>query len=198
MHGAGLQPNGDQTWSDQVWSYQDEVLDGLSDAHLRCIPPQEEHSVIWNLWHITRIEDACMNVLLADAPQVFHAEAWQAKLNSPFVDVGNAMDAVRVAALSQAIDIPALLAYRLAVGRCTQALAGSLDFAALRKKPAAARLQCLAADGTVPPGAEWLLDYWGGHPASNLLLMPASRHGFVHLNEIASMRARLRRAVGAG
>jgi hypothetical protein len=37
------------------------------------------------------------------------------------------------------------------------------------------------------------LDYWGGHPAANLLLMPATRHSFVHLNEIKRMLPKLKR-----
>ena len=41
--------------------------------------------------------------------------------------------------------------------------------------------------------ARWLLKYWGGNPNANLLLMPATRHPLVHLNEISRMNPKLRR-----
>ena len=42
-------------------SFQDEVLQGLSDKQMRHIPAGWANSVVWMLWHITRIEDVTMN-----------------------------------------------------------------------------------------------------------------------------------------
>ena len=41
-------------------------------------------------------------------------------------------------------------------------------------------------EGAVVEEARWLTDYWGKKTFSGLLLMPATRHNLVHLNE--SMR----------
>ena len=41
--------------------------------------------------------------------------------------------------------------------------------------------------------AAWLLKFWGGNPYANILLMPATRHPFVHLNEISRMMPSLRK-----
>ena len=38
-------------------------------------------------------------------------------------------------------------------------------------------------EGAVVEGARGLLDYWGGLTIAGLLLMPPTRHNFVHLNE---------------
>ena len=176
---------------DTAYSFQDTILQGLSDAQMRHIPAGRAHSIAWLLWHMTRIEDATVSVLLANKPQVF--SRWQKKLDSPLTDVGNEMSAQEIRALSEAIDLRALLAYRLAVGRNTRSIAARLDMRALQTKPDTARLQRLDADGTVRTQAHYLLDYWGGHPQTNLLLMPATRHSFVHFNEIGRMLPGLRR-----
>ena len=174
-------------------SFQDEVLQGLTDKQMRYLLPGHVNSVAWMLWHITRIEDATMNVLLADRPQVFHRGQWQSKLNSSFVDVGNELVAEEIGQLSAEINLKALLAYRLAVAKQTRALVSRLRAEELAGKPLPARLNRLADDGTVRAQASWLLDYWGSHPKTNLLLMPATRHSFVHFNEISRMLPKLRR-----
>ncbi|MBN1146542.1 MAG: DinB family protein [Anaerolineales bacterium] len=188
IHSAQLHAGG-------AYSFQDEVLHELTEKQMRYQVPGHANSVVWLLWHITRIEDATMNVLLADAPQVFHLGKWQGKLRSAYVDVGNEMTGAEIRMLSEAIDMKALFAYRLAVGQRTREIIRQLHAADLVGKPLPERLERLAADGTVRPKAQWLLAYWGGHSKTNLLLMPATRHGFVHFNEIGRMLPKLRRAV---
>ncbi len=174
-------------------SFQDEVLVDLSDTQMRHIPSGRANSVVWMLWHIARIEDATMNVLLADAPQVFHRGDWQKKINSPYVDVGNEMTTKEIRALSDAVNVKALLSYRLAVGKRTRQITRKLKADILKEKPSPESLVRLREDGTVREQAQWLLKYWGRHPRTNLLLMPATRHAFVHLNEIGRMLPALRK-----
>jgi hypothetical protein len=45
------------------------------------------------------------------------------------------------------------------------------------------RLQRLMDEGAVVEAARGLIDYWGGLSIAGLLLMPPTRHNFVHLNE---------------
>ena len=85
-------------------SFQDDVLRGLSDARMRAIPAGKANSIAWMLWHMTRIEDATMNVLIADALQVFQRGHWQAKIVSPFVDVGSQLPPSRTGWLVTALD----------------------------------------------------------------------------------------------
>ena len=60
-----------------LWSFEDEVLDGLSDEQVRAIPQDGEHSIVWILFHLARIEDITMNMLVAGADQLFTAAAGQ-------------------------------------------------------------------------------------------------------------------------
>jgi hypothetical protein len=175
------------------WSWHDEVLAGLIPDQLRYTPTSSPHSVAWRIWHVARIEDATMNVLLAGSSQVFASGKWRDKLEIDFVGVGNEMSDADIVKLSATINLKALFAYRLAVGKRTRAIVKRLNLDELSRPPARDRLLRLVTERAVQEPALWLLDYWGGHPAANLLLMPATRHPFVHLNEIKRLLPKLRR-----
>jgi hypothetical protein len=174
------------------WSYQDEVVGALTEEQLR-LAPRNGLSALWKLWHATRVEDATLNVLLAGGKQVLLGGGWRAKLGVRFVDVGNDMPPADRARLNRELNVRALLAYRLAVGRRTQAILKKLKPDRLWEKPAPERIERLRKERAVRRKAEWLLKFWGGNPAANLLLMPAARHPFVHLNEIGRMTPTLRK-----
>ncbi len=165
------------------WSFEDEVLQDLSDQAARWIPPKMEHSIAWMIWHITRIEDMTMNTLVANEPQIFAQENWPARMNASVRDTGNTMNAQEIAQLSAAIDLPALRDYRAAVGLRTREVIRQLPPELLKQKVSADRLKILADQGDVLPDAYELLEYWSGRTIGGLLLMPATRHPFVHFNE---------------
>jgi len=173
------------------WSFQDEALNGLSEVQLRLIPRGRPHSVAWLIWHITRVEDVTLNVLLADSAQVLESGGWQGKLTTHFIDTGNEMSEEEIARLSAEINLKALLAYRLAVGKRTRSIVRHLRPAALWQRPAPDRVQRIAAVGAVRADDSPLLTYWGQNLSANLLLMPATRHGFLHLNEVQRLWPRL-------
>ena len=175
------------------WSWHDEVLSGLTSEQMRYTPTGSPHSVAWRIWHMARIEDATMNVLLADGAQVFTSGKWIDKLELDYVSVGNEMSNADIVKLSETINLKALFAYRLAMGRRTRTVVKRLKLDDLSRPPASDRLQRLVTERAVQPPALWLLDYWGSHPAANLLLMPATRHPFVHLNEIKRLLPKLKR-----
>jgi len=174
------------------WSYQDEILGGLSEAQFRHVPAGGQ-SVIWKLWHITRIEDLTVNLLLAGAKHSLLNGKWMERLGIRCVDVGNDMPPADVARISRSMNIKALLAYRLAVGRRTQSILRKLEMDTLWEKPAPERLQRIVDEKGVREKAAWLLKFWGGNPSANILLMPATRHPFVHLNEISRMTPSLKK-----
>ena len=175
------------------WSWHDEVLNGLSPEQMRCTPNGSPHSVAWRIWHMARIEDVTLNVLLANTAQVFISGKWCDQLEIDCGSVGNEMSNADIEKLSETINLKALFAYRLAVGKRTRTIVKRLKLDHLSQRPAPDRLQRLISERAVQLPALWLLDYWGGHPAANLLLMPATRHSFVHLNEIKRLLPKLRR-----
>lgn len=175
----------------ESWSFEDEILDDLSDEQARRIPRGSEHSVLWCIWHIARIEDVAMNLLVTGSPQVFLKEDWQTRMRAPVVDTGNEMGEAGIAALNARIDFGALRAYRVAVGRRTRQIVQGLEPDDLNRKVQPERLHLVMDQGALVEAASVIKDYWGRRTIAGLLLMPASRHLLVHLNEALEMKKKI-------
>ncbi len=167
----------------ESFSLEDEVFEDLSEHIARRIPRSSENSIVWNIWHIARIEDVAMNMLIAGTSQVFTREMGVEKLRIQARDTGNMMSPRDIQQLSQQIDIPELRAYRVAVGRRTREIVSQLPPQRLKEKVDPARLKHVLEQGAVSHAASDLIDYWGRRNIAGLLLMPATRHNLVHLNE---------------
>ncbi len=174
----------------EAWSLADEVWKDLSADIARRIPRNCEHSIVWNMWHLARIEDVTMNVLVAGGPQIMLEDDWLPRLGVAARDTGNAMDEQAIAKLSAAMDIAELRAYRVAVGRGTRKIVGRLEPDELKQKVDPARLQRLLDEGAVVEAAMGLIDYWSKRTITGLLLMPPTRHNMVHLNEAWRLKHR--------
>lgn len=168
-----------------LWSFEDEMWEGMSEEACRKVH-KDDQSITWKLWHSTRIEDITMNILIAGEPQILYTGNWFEKMGISVHDTGNAMNEKEIEALSNSIDIQVLREYRLAVGRKTRNIIKSLKADDLKQRVESSRLQRILDEGAVVEEARGLMDYWGKKTFSGLLLMPATRHNLVHLNE--SMR----------
>lgn len=177
-----------------LWSFEDDIWDGLDDDDVRRIPANGEHSIAWVFWHLTRIEDVAMNLLVAGTPQVIREDRWSERIRSPIFHTGNAMSVPAVAELSALINIEALRDYRLTVGERTREIIYRLQPGALKQKIIPTRLRQVFDEGAVLEAAREIVDYWGRRTVAGLLLMPATRHNIVHLNEAARIKAKLDRA----
>lgn len=172
-------------------SFDDDLWIGLGPPDARRIPRNSQHSIAWLIWHMARIEDVTMNILVAGSPQVLRQETWSERLKVTIEDTGNALDAAEIAGLSDAIDITALREYRLAVGKRTQDIVHQLQPGDLKKRVGQDRLRQILAEGAVNEKSIGLLDYWGGLTIAGLLLMPPTRHNFIHLNEAGRTKKQL-------
>lgn len=176
---------------DRLWSFEDEVLEGVTERKMRLLPRNGEHSIVWIIWHMTRCEDITMNLLAAASPQVLLRENWLEQMKINVTDTGNAMTIDQVEELSTQIDLEALRDYRLSVGRRTRAIAGLLLPEQLKMKVDPIRLRQITMEGAVVDSASGLLDYWGGLTIAGLLLMPPTRHNFVHWNEAIRVKGKI-------
>lgn len=174
----------------EAWSFEDEVLDDMTEEQIRRIPQNCEHSVAWCIWHIARCEDITMNLLVAGSPQVLLRDDWLGRTKATARDTGNAMDGREMANFSATVGIDPLRAYRVAVGRRTREIVRQLEPEDLWQKVDPSRLQRVMDEGAVVEAARGLIDYWGKRDVAGLLLMPASRHHIVHLNEALRLKKR--------
>ena len=173
-----------------LWSFEDAVLDDMPEEQMRRVPRNGEHSAAWLIWHTARCEDITMNLLVAGSPQVLRRGNWLKRMHISACDTGNAMDREAVAAFSRAIDVQALRDYRIAVGRRTRAIVKRLKPEELREKVQPVRLERVWDEGAVVPAASGIADYWGKRDVAGLLLMPATRHNLIHLNEALQLKRR--------
>jgi hypothetical protein len=185
VHSAAMSGSG-------LWSFADEIWKDLTEQGVRRIPRDCDHSVAWIMWHIARIEDVTMNMLVANAPQLLHRDGWLQRLKITARDTGNAMDEAAVADLSAAIDVEALRVYRLAVGRRTREIVKQLQPEQLKQKVDPTRLGRVLDERAVAEAARGLIDYWGKRDIAGLLLMPPTRHNFIHLNEAQRVKRKSR------
>jgi hypothetical protein len=171
------------------FTMQDDTLKRLEEADLRATP-DGLCSIVWHLWHMTRIEDVAVNTLLRGLPEVLDDGAWLARLgiDKRVVGTGDTDDEVRD--LSERVDIGGLLAYRDAVGRQTRALVSEMDLAALEAVPDVAA-HLAAVPPIVGERAQWLVRFYGGKTGAFLLTFPVTNHGFMHLAEARVTRGRL-------
>lgn len=170
----------------------------LTEAEFRFRPADGWESVAWQLWHLTRIEDAVGAIGLADRPQVYDAD-WRRRLAAPVDDTGNALDADQAGGLAAALDFAELLAYRREVGSRTAAIVAGLDPAALRRPADRGQFGRFFAEGvlTQAEGSRWLYDFWRRKTVAGLLSMPITRHQVVHINASLRLRDKARKALAA-
>jgi len=165
------------------WSYEDLLLDGLDEEIFRTIPKDQEHSVVWIVWHLSRIEDITMNMLVAGRDQVFTSGGWFEKTGAPFKHTGNGTGIGAARDLSEKVDIPALRQYRYAVGHATRQIVPTLTHLDLKQKMDPLRLKRVIDEGAVDQAGSGVVDYWSRRDVAGLLLMPPTRHTIVHWNE---------------
>ena len=173
------------------WSFQDAVLEGFSDEQMRLRPQPGMNSVAWLIWHMARTEDVVMNLLVADRPQVLHEGDWLSKLNPSRADIGTGMGDEDVAGISTNLDIAALRAYRVAVGRRTREIVQTLRPEELRESVDPSRIAGLLSEGVLIADAHSLAEFWKSKTKAFLLAMPATGHNFAHLGEAINVKRRL-------
>jgi hypothetical protein len=175
-------------------TYEDNILSGLLEQTFRAYPARtsvSKNSIAWHLWHCARIEDITMNVLISGQEQVLHSEGYAHKLQIRFLHTGNGMDEEEIAELSRSISIHALSEYRQAVAEQTRSIIPALTSSRLRDKVSPERIRQVSGQGAVKASEQWLLDYWAGKTLAGLVLMPATRHNFLHLNKAMHVKLKL-------
>lgn len=179
-------------------TFQDEILDNVNERAFRqttSLKYQGYRTLAFFVLHMTRIEDICANVLIANEQQVIFEDSWLEKLNIDFRDTGNALTENEMQRFSASVNREALMDYRLAVGLKTQKIIKHLTKNQLKMKPEKYQTARILGEKSVVehPDAVWLLDYWGKKTIGGLLMMPLTRHQLVHLNDCLDIIKKERR-----
>ena len=131
--------------------------------------------------------------LVAGRPQVWDEADWADKLHPTRPDTANVMTRDEALALTDSLDLAGLRAYRAAVGRRTRENVQNLQPGDLKQKVDPEHIALLRASGAVVEEADVIIQYWSKRTLAGLLLMPATRHNMVHLNEALRLKNKKRR-----
>lgn len=175
-------------------SLMDQLWDGLEQNEFAIMPTEKDVTIAWDIWHITRIEDLTMNLLVNESEQVLNSR-WLSRLHTQVTDTGNAMTDDEIMEFSKSIDPVILKEYRIAVGAKTQEILKNLkaeDMKRKIKREDLARIRDVQGV-TEHPESIWLLDFWGKKDVAGIILMPITRHQLVHINEGSHIKEAIRR-----
>jgi len=171
----------------------DSLISDLSGNEYFIMPTSKDETIAWVLWHIARIEDITMGILVADGEQLFD-EVWRKVINVSVTDTGNAMTDDEIMSLSKNINVEGLLNYRNKVGDRTREIVRALTQDDMKRKVQPKALEKILCEGGVTKQKDsiWLLDFWGKKDTAGILLMPPTRHVMLHLNDCCKWKEYIR------
>ncbi len=146
------------------------------------------NSIAWLIWHIARCEDVVTNTIRAGHPQVLDEGTWPEQLRVQRRDIGAEMTPREVRELSAVIDIPSLRAYRVAVGRSTQAWIRSLSATGLDNVIPEEGVRDALTQGALIDKARPIGDFWLRRPKPWFLYWEIIGHNFIHLGQALWVR----------
>jgi hypothetical protein len=165
-------------WIADIWTVVPEDL-------MRQRPDPRINSIAWNLWHLTRVEDAGLNRFVVDFPQVMDEGQWQRRMNLPWRHNGFDMNFDEVNQLNQHIDLQALHGYSDAVQARTREVIQQLNFDNLDSVMDEPRLRLiLFEEGLAHPTAGGLLENYLGWTKGKCLMNFCMTHPYQHIGEI--------------
>ena len=171
----------------------DMVCANLNTDDYAIMPTVKDVTIAWNIWHITRVEDLTMNLLVGAGEQVLD-DHWRKRLNTPITDTGNAMTDDEIISLSLELDKTALWDYRNAVASRSRNILQALQSSDMKRKFFREQVEQTALQGglTAHPDSIWLKDFWGKKDVAGILLLPLTRHQAGHLNDCLKLKSKLR------
>lgn len=183
LHDKQVYKSKDETIYSKLWkNLKEETCKKISN---------KETSILWDIWHITRIEDIAGNILISNSETIFNKDIRE-KLNIKITDTGNAMSYKEIDDFNNGINIKELNNYRIKVGKSTKKIIEKLQFVDMKRKVERKQLERIMENGGLidNPKSIWLLDFWGKKNVLGLIMMPITRHQTMHLNDCFSIKER--------
>lgn len=173
-------------------TFEDELWENFDERVFRNNVQKKGRTVLYGMWHSSRIEDITMNILVAGEKQIISQNNFYEKINSGITDTGNSLSENEIMELSRRININYLREYRDKVGLKTEEIIKNFNYKDLKKKILPERLEKVLEEKAVleTENSVWLIDFWGRKNVAGIVLMPALRHNLVHINESLEAKKR--------
>jgi hypothetical protein len=179
VHSRQMSPEG---W----WKVEDTVRSDLAVDELRRRPTPDHNSVAWLVWHMARCEDVAVNTAVRGVPEVLDRDGWPGELGIASRHIGTGATSEEVSTISETINLDALHAYRIAVGRETRHWLSEVDFSTLDTVVTEMDARRAAERGAFGEHGGWVEEHWAAHGSSrsNFLFWLAIEHNWFHLGEM--------------
>jgi hypothetical protein len=165
-------------WIGGLWEM---VPQGL----MRQRPHPQVNSIAWNLWHLTRVEDAGLNRFVTDGVQVLDEGDWTERMNLPWRHNGTEMSFDEVDELDRCIDLGALQDYSGALQKRTHEIIARINQVNLEEKLEEDYVCKVVIDeGLAHPKAGGLVQTYTGWTKGKCLMNFAMTHPYQHVGEI--------------
>ncbi|MCP5455900.1 MAG: DinB family protein [Thermotogae bacterium] len=173
-------------------TFEDELWENFDERVFRNNVQKKGRTVLYGMWHSSRIEDITMNILVAGEKQIISQNNFYEKINSGITDTGNSLSENEIMELSRSININYLREYRDKVGLKTEEIIKNFNYKDLKKKILPERLEKVLEEKAVleTENSVWLIDFWERKNVAGIVLMPALRHNLVHINESLEAKKR--------
>jgi hypothetical protein len=165
-------------WLADIWTV-------VSPELMRQRPHPRVNSIAWNMWHITRVEDAGLNRFVMDRSQVFDEDNWMERLNIPWRHHGTDMTFAEVDELNQRIDLSALQEYSRFVQLRTREIISALspsDLDPIMEEDYLRHL--MLEEGLARSNSEGFIQNYLGWSKGKCLMNFGMTHPYQHVGEI--------------
>ncbi|HOO75686.1 MAG TPA: hypothetical protein PLS66_10345, partial [Tepiditoga sp.] len=122
-------------------TFEDELWENFDERVFRNNVQKKGRTVLYGMWHSSRIEDITMNILVAGEKQIISQNNFYEKINSGITDTGNSLSENEIMELSRSININYLREYRDKVGLKTEEIIKNFNYKDLKKKILPERLE---------------------------------------------------------
>ena len=157
---------------------------------MRQRPHPRANSIAWNLWHITRVEDAGLNRFVTDGTQVLDDGDWMEKMKVLWRHHGTEMTLEEVDELSQRIDLSSLQGYSMAVQERTRQILATLDLDTLDSLMEEQQVRKIIVDeGLAHSNPEGFIQNYTGWSKMKCLMTFGLTHSWQHLGELEVLAA---------
>jgi len=161
------------------------MWESVTPEQMRERPHPRVNSIVWNLWHLTRVEDAGVNRFVDDQPQVLDTGGWMHKMDAPWRHHGSEMSFAEVDELSRRIYIQALHDYSDAVHARTLELAAHLEQIDLGEVVPHERVRRIVVDeGLAHSNPDGFIRTYTGWSKGKCLMNFGLTHPYQHVGEM--------------
>lgn len=148
-------------------------------------------TIAYSIWHVFRIEDIVAHSVIDNGEQIFFANDYLRRINSPITTTGNELVKQQIVDFSRELVIDELYNYALQVKESTDDYLRKLSFPDLRAKPSGSREKLINTFVSADENAVWLVDYWFNKDIKGLIQMPFSRHWIMHVEAALRIKNKL-------